>query len=207
MLCLLGDTCVWLDLAKNVNGGQLIAACRQLIDEERLELLVPQIVIDEFERNRDRIEADIARSVSATFHRVRAAFGARVFTIDGHDVAEIDRAMAHASDITGDQPTVILARTIKGRGFSEVEDREGWHGKPFSPEMAERAIIELGGERDLIVRGPKPDQAAAARALAVLIMSPIIVLVLLGRGVCGWCTGFLAVRRLGSDALRTARLS
>jgi transketolase len=97
-----------------------------------------------------------------TYGRRASAFGARVFTIDGHDVAEIDRAMAHASDITGDQPTVILARTIKGRGFSEVEDREGWHGKPFPPEMAERAIIELGGERDLIVRGPKPDRAAAA---------------------------------------------
>ena len=97
-----------------------------------------------------------------TYSRRASAFGARVFTIDGHDVAEIDRAMAHAGDITGDQPTVILARTIKGRGFSEVEDREGWHGKPFPPEMAERAIIELGGERDLIVRGPKPDQAAAA---------------------------------------------
>jgi transketolase len=97
-----------------------------------------------------------------TYRRRVAAFGARVFTIDGHDVAEIDRAVAHASDITGDQPTVILARTIKGRGFSEVEDREGWHGKPFPPEMAERAIVELGGERDLIVRGPKPAQAAAA---------------------------------------------
>ncbi len=96
-----------------------------------------------------------------TYSRRVSAFGARVLTIDGHDVAEIDRAMAQASQVTGDQPTVILARTIKGRGFSEVEDREGWHGKPFPPEMAERAIIELGGERDLIVRGPKPDQAAA----------------------------------------------
>ncbi len=100
-----------------------------------------------------------------TYRRRASSFGARVFMIDGHDVAEIDRAMAQASQITGDQPTVILARTIKGRGFSEVEDREGWHGKPFPPEMAERAITELGGVRDLIVRGPKPDQApAAARA-------------------------------------------
>ena len=99
------------------------------------------------------------------YSRRASSFGARVFMVDGHDVAEIDRAMAQASQITGDRPTVILARTIKGRGFSEVEDREGWHGKPFPPEMAERAIIELGGVRDLIVRGPKPDQApAAARA-------------------------------------------
>src|SRR5260370_29738213 len=41
--------------------------------QEQLELLVPQIVIDEFERNRGRIETDMARSVTATFQRVRAA--------------------------------------------------------------------------------------------------------------------------------------
>ncbi len=96
-----------------------------------------------------------------TYSRRAAAFGARVLTVDGHDLTEIDRAMAEAGEMTGDQPTVILARTIKGRGFSEVEDREGWHGKPLPAPMAERAIIELGGERGLIVRGPKPDLAAA----------------------------------------------
>ena len=63
--------------------------------------------------------------------------------------------------MTGEQPTVILARTRKGRGFSEVEDREGWHGKPLPPEMAERAIIELGGERNLVVRGAMPEKAAS----------------------------------------------
>jgi transketolase len=56
---------------------------------------------------------------------------------------------------------VILARTIKGRGFSEVEDKEGWHGKPFPPDMAERAIAELGGIRNLTARGPRPEPAPA----------------------------------------------
>jgi transketolase len=95
-----------------------------------------------------------------TYRRRVSAFGARALVIDGHDLGEVDRAMAEAGDITGDQPTVILARTRKGRGFSEVEDREDWHGKPLPPAMAERAIIELGGERSLIVRGPMPDPAA-----------------------------------------------
>ena len=45
---------------------------------------------------------------------------------------------------------------MKGRGFTEVEDREDWHGKPLPPDMAERAIEELGGERGLTVRGPLP---------------------------------------------------
>jgi transketolase len=84
------------------------------------------------------------------------AFGARAFVIDGHDLAAIDRTLAQAGDISGNQPTVILARTLKGKGFSEVEDKENWHGKPLPPEMAERAVIELGGERNLLVRGPMP---------------------------------------------------
>jgi transketolase len=63
------------------------------------------------------------------------AFGARVLVIDGHDLAAIDGALSEAGQAAGEQPTVILAKTIKGRGFSEVEDQEGWHGKPFPPDM------------------------------------------------------------------------
>ncbi len=90
------------------------------------------------------------------YARRASAFGARVLEINGHDLAEIDEAFTAAEDGSGGQPTVILARTIKGRGFSEVEDKEGWHGRPFPPDMAARAIAELGGERDLIVRGQLP---------------------------------------------------
>ena len=94
-----------------------------------------------------------------------AAFGARVIAIDGHDLADIDAAFSAAEAATsGDQPTVILAKTIKGKGFSEVENKEGWHGRPFPPDMAERAIAELGGVRNLIVRGPLPEPAAGADA-------------------------------------------
>jgi transketolase len=82
-------------------------------------------------------------------------FGCRAIPIDGHDLGEIDKAFAQAVD--ADRPTVILARTLKGRGFSEIEDREGWHGKPLPAEMAERALVELGGERHLMVRGPRPE--------------------------------------------------
>jgi transketolase len=101
-----------------------------------------------------------------TYSRRLSGFGARVFSIDGHDLGAIDRAMREAVDLSHDQPVVILARTSKGRGFSEVEDKEDWHGKPLPPEMAERAIIELGGERHMVVRGPKPDAAATAAAAA-----------------------------------------
>ena len=83
------------------------------------------------------------------------AFGCRAVPIDGHDLGDIDKALSDAAG--ADRPTVILARTRKGRGFDEVEDREGWHGKPLPAEMAERAIVELGGERHLTVSGPRPE--------------------------------------------------
>jgi transketolase len=83
------------------------------------------------------------------------AFGCRAIPIDGHDLGEIDKALDDAA--AADRPTVILARTRKGRGFSEVEDAEGWHGRPLPADMAERAIIELGGERNLSVSGLQPE--------------------------------------------------
>jgi transketolase len=94
------------------------------------------------------------------YARRAEAFGARVLEIDGHDLGAIDDAFATAADTTGIRPTVILAKTVKGRGFSEVEDRSDWHGKPFPAEMAARAIAELGGVRDLVVRGPRPAPTA-----------------------------------------------
>ncbi|WP_261561742.1 transketolase [Frankia tisae] len=89
-----------------------------------------------------------------TYARRVESFGARAVVVDGHDIAAIDEALAGAEDAT--RPTVILARTHKGAGFSETADKEGWHGKPFPPDMAERAIAELGGERNLRIRGPVP---------------------------------------------------
>jgi transketolase len=91
-----------------------------------------------------------------SYARRAEAFGARVLEVDGHDVADIDKALAHAGEPDADRPTVILAKTEKGRGFSEVQDRENWHGKPLPADMAQRAIIELGGERNLQVSGLRP---------------------------------------------------
>jgi transketolase len=100
---------------------------------------------------------DLSWDVEAYARRIEG-FGCRTISIDGHDLAEIDKAL---SDVSGaEQPTVILARTRKGRGFEEVEDREGWHGRALPAEMAERAVIELGGERHITVRGPRPESGS-----------------------------------------------
>ncbi|RKN41344.1 transketolase [Streptomyces hoynatensis] len=89
-----------------------------------------------------------------------AGFGWHVIEVDGHDVAAIDAAYAEALGVQ-DRPTVILARTRKGRGVSAVEDREGMHGKPV-PD-AEEAVAELGGPRDLRVEVERPAAATAPR--------------------------------------------
>ncbi|CAM5701013.1 Transketolase OS=Streptomyces tendae OX=1932 GN=GUR47_01295 PE=4 SV=1 [Streptomyces tendae] len=86
------------------------------------------------------------------------AFGWHTIEIDGHDVDAIDRAYGEALS-TRDQPTAIIARTLKGKGVEAVEDREGQHGKPL-PE-AEEAVAELGGPRDLRVRVHTPEDARA----------------------------------------------
>jgi transketolase len=90
------------------------------------------------------------------YRRRVEAFGCFPLVIDGHDVTAIDRAYGQALSGTG-KPTVIIAKTVKGKGFSEIENKDGWHGKPLPPDMAERAIKELGGIRHLKVKTAKPE--------------------------------------------------
>lgn len=92
------------------------------------------------------------------------AFGWHTVEVDGHDVDAVDRAYGEALSTHG-QPTVIIARTLKGKGVESVQDREGLHGKPL-PE-AEEAIAELGGPRDLriTVQAPPGGGEAPARRI------------------------------------------
>ena len=70
------------------------------------------------------------------------AFGWDVFSVDGHKIDQLLQALSGARK--GNNPKVILARTIKGKGVSFVEDKNGWHGKPLKPEELEKALSELG---------------------------------------------------------------
>ena len=70
------------------------------------------------------------------------AFGAHVIKIDGHDFAQIEAAYEEAKTVKG-QPTVILAKTTKGKGVSFMENQVGWHGKAPNAEQWETAKAEL----------------------------------------------------------------
>src|SRR5258708_2289407 len=105
------------------------------------------IVIVDVNRLGQRGPTELSWELEAYAHRLEG-FGARVLEVDGHDVAAIDKALAYAGEPDSDRPTVILARTEKGRGFSEVQDREGWHGKTPPAAMAQRATIDISDARN-----------------------------------------------------------
>ena len=115
-----------------------------------------------FDINRlgQRGETEFGWNLDAYRRRVEA-FGCFPIVIDGHDVTAIDRAFGGALSATG-KPTVIIAKTVKGKGFSEIENRDGWHGKALPPDMAERAIKELGGAKSLKVKTAKPEPGVPA---------------------------------------------
>jgi transketolase len=83
------------------------------------------------------------------------AFGWNAIEIDGHDVEQIDRAYRDAAEVKG-RPTVIVARTVKGKGVKAVEDVNGWHGKAL--DNPDEAIAELGGVRNIRVDVAQPPQ-------------------------------------------------
>lgn len=72
------------------------------------------------------------------------AFGWHVIKCDGHDFDSIDKAFEERHKIS-DKPVIIIAKTIKGKGVSYMEDQAGWHGKAPNDEELEIAMKELGG--------------------------------------------------------------
>ena len=83
-----------------------------------------------------------------SYVRRAEAFGWNAIAIDGHDVEEVDSAYARATETT-DRPTVVVARTLKGKGVAATENQLGMHGKALDDPDA--AIAELGGTRDIVV--------------------------------------------------------
>ena len=73
------------------------------------------------------------------------SFGWNVIDIDGHNFHEILDALAAAQEYK-DKPTMIVAKTVKGKGVSFMENNPSWHGNAPNEDQAKQAIKELGGE-------------------------------------------------------------
>lgn len=74
------------------------------------------------------------------------AFGWEVFNVDGHDMQALLDTFDKALKTEG-KPVCIVAKTVKGKGVSFMENQAGWHGKAPSDEQLEAALNELGGDR------------------------------------------------------------
>ncbi len=91
---------------------------------------------------------------TAAYAQRIGAFGWDAIVIDGHDLAAIDDACTRARG--AERPTAIVAKTVKGKGVSFLEDREGWHGRSLDPEQAKKALAEIGDAPSRTFPTPKP---------------------------------------------------
>ena len=82
-----------------------------------------------------------------------SSFGWHAVEVDGHDVQQLLDAYEQARNTSG-RPTVVVARTIKGKGVSFVEGKDNWHGKALKNDEADKAITEL--EQQLTPGAPQP---------------------------------------------------
>jgi transketolase len=97
-----------------------------------------------------------------------AAFGWDAVVIDGHKIDKILPALAGAGK--AGKPTAVLARTLKGKGVSFIEDTNGWHGKPLKADELGRALEEIGCLPEVdtkrFIHKPKPFRKKRAVAAA-----------------------------------------
>jgi hypothetical protein len=125
VLRLLIDTSVWLDLAKRRDGQNWIVPVRVLMFQQKLELLVPSLVLNEFERNRPRVEAAVTASVAERFRLLRN---------DLHEYGGDERHQ-WLEEMTHQLP-LLSAMTLQN--FSEVSEllRQGRRVEPTGSEEA-----------------------------------------------------------------------
>lgn len=124
---------VWeaMELASYYKLGNLVA----LLDVNRLGQSRPTM-----------LEWDLAK------YRSRAeAFGWEVHEVDGHNVEEVCRVLENLP-VGSDRPQIVLAKTVKGKGVSFLEDKVQWHGIALSEEELKDALFEIG-EVDLKLKG------------------------------------------------------
>ena len=125
MIHLLVDTSVWLDLAKRRDSQKWIVAVRVLMFQKKLELLVPAVVLDEFERNRGRIEAAMTSSVADRFKLLKKdldEYGGE----DRYHALDLLDGLAHQAPLIGAMATRnfndIFELLRKGRQLDPTDD-------------------------------------------------------------------------------------
>ncbi len=90
-----------------------------------------------------QIDGPVAEVMNPTpFREKFEAFGFHVISIDAHDFESIERAFAEAKTVVG-KPTAIIAKSVKGKGVSFMENDVNWHGAAPNDEQYEKAVAEI----------------------------------------------------------------
>ncbi len=111
------------------------------------------------------IDAYLARFVS---------FGWHAISVDGHNIDELLQAFEGARNTAG-RPTAIICKTEKGKGFSMVEGKDGWHGKPFKKDGTFEKAIEEFGDTDITLEvTPRRIEAQTLPESAFAIDDPLL---------------------------------
>src|SRR6266700_1208301 len=118
------------------------------------------VAILDVNRLGQRGETELGWNTTAYAQRAEA-FGWNAIVIDGHNYDEINQAFANAALPNG-SPTVIIAKTIKGKGVSFLENVNGWHGKALNKEQEEKALQELKPVRSQTFPVQEPDHLQPA---------------------------------------------
>ncbi|MBI3045263.1 MAG: DUF4935 domain-containing protein [Betaproteobacteria bacterium] len=182
MFKILIDTCVWFDLAKDPKQHPVLGVVEQMVRQKLISLIVPSVVLDEFQRNRERIEKDSARSLSTHFKLVKEAVGkagsdkrrtkivlAYLDDVD-HKIPIVGGAAANVLDriwkLLTAEPAIASSQSVKLKAAERAIDRKApcHHGKN---SMADALLIEtydecarsnkLSGERFAFVTHNKTD--------------------------------------------------
>lgn len=108
------------------------------------------VAILDVNRLGQRGETIFGHDISAYQQRV-SAFGWETIVIDGHNLSEIFEAYQKALQIK-EKPVILIAKTLKGKGISFLENKDGWHGKALNQEELKKALNELG-KIDVALKG------------------------------------------------------
>ena len=134
MLHLLVDTSTWLDLAKRRDGQRWIVAIRLLVHQGALELLVPSVVIDEYERNRARVEASMTASIEQRFKLIKQ-------DLDEYGGTDYEQALKVIDELAHEVPLIGAMTT---RNFDEVLDLLRAGRPVHATDDAHRRVVERG---------------------------------------------------------------
>src|SRR5215218_4193778 len=134
MLHLLVDTSTWLDLARRRDGQRWIVALKVLVHQREVELLVPPVVLEEYDRNRDRAKAAMTASIAQRFKMIRQDLVDYGGDDDAHAVEVIEDLSRH----------LPLVGAMTTRNFAEIRELLSAGRSLEGTDEEERRVVQRG---------------------------------------------------------------